>query len=180
MVTVVSSRSLNAKFPNGFYGRCWASISRCSRCSMLVAICSMTGDTPTPLMASSQLLYVDTMIDGFYAYIIFGTQPLAALSQPAAALGQPAAAPSTQPLATLSLPSEPLSPKMSGSVYIYVYICAISDLLSAIMYLYIYIYMTRAQPSANYILVVVVVCADVNAMGRPTFSSMCDIPAAVG
>ena len=105
MVTVVSSKSLNAKFPNGFYGRCWASISRCSRCSMLVAICSMTGDTPTPLMASSQLLYVDTMIDGFYAYIIFGTQPLAALSQPAAALGQPAAAPSTQPLATLSLPS---------------------------------------------------------------------------
>ena len=74
-----------------------------------------------------------------------------------------------------------LCPKtMSGSVYICIYICAISDLSSAIMYLYIYIYMTRAQPSANYILVVVVVCADVTAMGRPTFSSMCGIPAALG
>ena len=62
-----------------------------------------------------------------------------------------------------------LCPKtMSGSVYICIYICAISDLLSA------------AHPSANYIVVVVVVCADANAMGRPTFSSMCGIPAAVG
>ena len=69
---------------------------------------------------------------------------------------------------------------MSGSVYIYVYICAISDLLSSIMYLYIYIYMTRAHPSANYIVVVVVVCADAGAMVRPTCSSRCGIPGAVG
>ena len=74
-----------------------------------------------------------------------------------------------------------LCPKtMSGSVYIYVYIYVLLATYHLLLCIYIYIYMTRAHPSANYIVVVVVVCADANAMGRPTFSSMCGIPGAVG
>ena len=71
-------------------------------------------------------------------------------------------------------------PQKWAALPIYMYTYALLATYYLLLCIYIYIYMTSAQPSANYILVVVVVCADVNAMGRPTFSSMCDIPAAVG
>ena len=58
---------------------------------------------------------------------------------------------------------------MSGSVYISMYIYVLLATYYLLLCIYIYIYMTRAHPSANYIVVVVVVCADANAMGRPTF-----------